>query len=99
MTNYPSFREITETLANRIYEILVNECGAYEGHRSYFCSFIIDGGTEYRFRGYLGFGGKLYVESRNVRISCYPEDRSAFRDTLINNAMLKLHELANGEGI
>ena len=49
---------------------------------------------EYRFRGDLGFGGKVYVEDP-PRVACYPEDETPERNRKIENANGLLRKLWN----
>ena len=95
--------EMTEELASRTYDILVEHAEAIEREhvRGAFVSHQVkDGGCmEYRFQGSLGFGGKLwvtlgYIPFNPVRVvnrmyvSCYPEDQTPER--------LKTIEKVNG---
>lgn len=51
---------------------------------------------EYRFQGSLGFGGKLYREGDRMWVSCYREDETPDRFTVIErtNAALSALSLA-----
>ena len=84
---------ITTELADKIWDILVEDCGAIETERE---GFIHAAKTtknlEYRFCGKLGFGGKIYLETP-PRISCYSEDRTKERDEIIQKTNKKLSEL------
>jgi hypothetical protein len=68
--------------ANAIYDLLVLKAGALEHWRDSFVTYIASNGSEYRFQGNLGFGGKFYNDHR-WRINCYPEDASDERIELI----------------
>ena len=59
-----------------IYTVLVEEAGAPESQRDMFlhCETEDSGCREYRFGGKLGFGGKFWVNSRNIYVNCYRED-------------------------
>ena len=68
---------MTEERANKIYDLLVTIGGASESQRD---TFIYDHTEkitetdEWRFGGYLGFGGK-YRADRNL-VQCYREDET-----------------------
>lgn len=67
--------------AEAIYEILIVCCGASElsDERDAFVDYLtkpIQHGHEYRFGGWLGFGGKLYANSQGVYVDCYSEQKS-----------------------
>src|SRR6478736_2515906 len=67
---------MTEALANKVYDVLVNLGGAHESSRD---SFVFDhttdrNVTEWRFQGKLGFGGKF--RSRRFTVDCYQEDEA-----------------------
>jgi hypothetical protein len=84
--------KMTIKKANSIYDLLVKYCKALESERaSFVCNMTEPDFSchEWRFRGNLGFGGKFY---HDMRISCYPEDRTKDRDAIIDkvNDELKL---------
>lgn len=65
-----------------IYSILVECCGASEDERADCLKYLATttlNGHEWRFRGWLGFGGKLYVNSQGVYVDCYPEQKSPLK--------------------
>lgn len=76
-----------------VYGILVTHAGAREDERTSFVAYFIrdtEGGlgSEYRFRGSLGFGGKCYMTPLgHARVSCYSEDRTPERDATIAKCM------------
>lgn len=65
-----------------IYGILIRLAGARpSGMAEFISAHSEDPPNEYRFQGALGFGGKYW--SRENRISCYPEDCTPERSTMI----------------
>jgi hypothetical protein len=78
---------MTEEIANRAYDVLVQECEALEGEREGFVRYMTAPGMshkEWRFRGSLGVGGKLYWNHGRVYASCYIEDQTPERTRRIN---------------
>lgn len=76
--------------ADRIWTILVEECGAREDGREDFLR-LFPGCREYRFMGALGFGGKVYANGRYsdgavARVGCYREDQTPERLQSIRRA-------------
>ncbi len=85
---------MTEHQANSIYDILASTCGATEYWRADFIHHATNNDTlEYRFQGSLGFGGKVFIERRGVRVSCYSEDRNPERELVIFKANGLLRKL------
>ncbi|MER7280520.1 hypothetical protein ABT369_39385 [Dactylosporangium sp. NPDC000244] len=90
---------MTEDQANAVYNVLVEHAGAREDDRDAFVYHVTHGCEEYRFQGVLGFGGKLYVEPRRWRVSCYREDETPARVEAIwvtNEALAELRAAAAG---
>lgn len=84
---------MTKRTANKIYDILVNVCGAKEDERQRFIDEAINRlGMEWRFRGSLGFGGKFYWDSEWI-VGCYQEDETQERRATIFKANLLLSKL------
>jgi hypothetical protein len=52
---------------------------------------------EFRFGGKLGFGGKLFSNSRNVWVDYYPEDRTPERDAIVERVNARIKELLKNE--
>lgn len=52
---------------------------------------------EYRFFGVFGYGGKFWHYLGQLYISCYPEDATPERVTLIEKVNELLAEVLNGE--
>jgi hypothetical protein len=66
--------------ANKIYDILVKECGAWEEERN---DFVLHQTREeeqmtreWRFCGKLGFGGKFWRNNDRLYVNYYNEDQS-----------------------
>jgi hypothetical protein len=78
-----------------VYDVLVKHAGANDGEseRLQFHHFWEERHDyrEYRFMGKLGFGGKLWVNRREIYVNCYPEHITAERLEVIRetNAALE----------
>lgn len=81
--------------AGRIYDVLIEECGATAFHREQCVRYLTDehGSHEFRFQGSLGFGGKVYYNGGRLYVSCYPEDRTPERTAMIRSANARLNEI------
>lgn len=86
---------MTEGQANAIFDILVAECGAIISDRYTFVHYVTHDGTEYRFQGVFGFGGKF--RPKTMSIDYYPEDQTAERDQIQAKVNKKLAELGDQE--
>lgn len=75
--------------ADMIYDILVSECGAEEEWRANFL-YHFPQCVEYRFGGTLGLGGKIWANNGRIYVSCYPEDLTEERKSVIERANLRL---------
>lgn len=78
-----------------VWSILVGVCGASADERDDFIHHALrTRRLEYRFRGNLGFGGKVYMENP-PRVSCYREDETPARVAAIDaaNMILTMLEL------
>lgn len=87
---------MTEEEAQKVWDILVEECDAGSRGREQFVATVTKGETpcrEYRFQGALGFGGKLYMEPRRWSVGYYSEDESAYRNLCEARANARLHDL------
>ena len=85
---------------DRVYDILVQKGGAYEGMREGFLYYHLDesiGYYEWRFGGKLGFGGKYRAEKN--AIDCYREDENKKTLKLIDEINKDLVELKRKYGI
>jgi len=87
---------MTPEVANDIYNILVEECGAPESMRENFVysqtnEFI----KEWRFQGRLRFGGKFWRRRDDSQwdVNYYPEDQTAERDAMQARANERLADL------
>lgn len=93
-----SDRRLPPWAANLIYDLLVEECGASEWKHDR-TSFIHAHtareylGHEYRFCGYLGFGGKFWNESQKFRVSAYSENEDAEVVLMVARANERLQRL------
>lgn len=100
---------ITEEVANKIYDILIEHAGCYDptknGHEDHsrwqFVHYATEGTwTEFRFGGPLGFGGKVWNCNGHWYVTCYREDEKAVQKRIIrktNEALDKLWEETFGE--
>jgi hypothetical protein len=69
---------------SRIWDILVKHAGATEDGREGFLACADEYGRErsleYRFQGYLGFGGKVWLNNGpHPYVNCYREDETRSR--------------------
>jgi len=85
--------KITGHLAGDIFDILVEECGAFQEDRPPFVHNHTTAArisTEFRFSGHIGFGGKFRNHS-GWWVDCYPEeeDYDNMRSILAANQRLK----------
>ena len=89
---------MTEEMANRVYDVLVETCGAPDRKDSWDRESFVrnhlgdDPATEWRFQGLLGFGGKFWREGYGTKwdVSYYSEDRTDERDKMVGEANKKL---------
>lgn len=82
-----------EVWRHRVFNILVDTCGASEGMREEFVFHWPDC-REFRFQCRLGFGGKVYDERpASPRVSCYSEDENPYRVAAIAEANARLATL------
>lgn len=77
----PSNRDFLDEVISEWYK-----CG-----KNHFVDALVNGATEYRFCGELGFGGKFYLDSDRWFVSSYSEDMTPKRKDIITltNALLK----------
>lgn len=90
----PAYRcqQIRQFRAEAIWAVLVAVCGADPDGLDGFV-FHANMGSEYRFQGNSGFGGKVYIESP-PRVSCYSEDESPERLEILDSANRLLAAIA-----
>jgi len=85
--------KLPRDLADRIFTILVDTCGANPRGRDLFVDAHVRGVDceEYRFQGAIGFGGKFRTDHhghpQHLYVTCYPEEETP--------KTLKMIELAN----
>ena len=87
-------KELSPELANKVYDILVEECWASESGRDAFISTeTTEVCTEYRFCGNLGFGGKFWNANDRLYVNYYSEDGTPQRDKMMDAANKRLSKL------
>lgn len=93
---------MTTEMANRVYDVLVEECQANddEMYRDMFVRYhtsedcLFGGTSEWRFQGSLGFGGKFWIrQNRGWDVTYYPEDHKDELDKKVKAANEKLQKL------
>ena len=87
-------KTLREKTARKVYDILVEECGAREELREHFvqCQ-TTEEVREWRFCGKLGFGGKFWVNDDRLYVNCYNEDMNPARNKIIEAANKRLEAL------
>lgn len=72
----------------QVYDVLVRLCAALDddANRSQWEGFWLSEGTEHRFSGSLGFGGKFWRANGRWYVSCYSEDETPIRKRRIEEA-------------
>lgn len=81
-----------EDIIRRIYNVLVEVCGAGKSDEDSFIYRHQEGCHEFRFIGALGFGGKFYNAGKSFdgkspwRVDCYQEDLTPKRQEVIEKA-------------
>lgn len=89
---------MTREVASMVYDLLVHSAGANPADKENFIGShldIPDHGSEWRFQGLLGFGGKFYTDGggTNFRVGCYPEDETTISRLIIAKLNSRLREL------
>lgn len=85
---------LTDELTEPIYDIIEACCGAQADGRGEFVAYMRgERNGEWRFGGWLGFGGKLYSSSQGVYVDCYPEHRSPLAAFAIKTANERIEAL------
>lgn len=87
---------MTEQEANRVYDLLVELCGAVPDWREPFVKYHTanrSDSTEWRFAGFLGFGGKFWSNDGRWWVTCYSEDENEARRLIIDATNQRLAEL------
>jgi hypothetical protein len=79
---------VTEEIANRAYDVLVEECGATDDFRDEFVIYLMDGSDDHQccFQGSLGAGGKFYHNGAGAYVTCFREDKTPERARMIARA-------------
>jgi hypothetical protein len=83
---------LTVDQVDAIFYIITRVCGAcndeYERQNFvyHYTKFNEGPPREWRFKGHLGFGGKLYFEYDGISVGCYAEDATPERNAIINQA-------------
>jgi hypothetical protein len=77
---------LSEWMANAVWDVCVFECGAEERSRDTFVHSVTNQGlSEYRFRGHLGAGGKVWAKLEAaglvLYVNYYGEDETEDRKT------------------
>lgn len=86
--------QITEQVANDLYDVLAAHAGATDYQRENFVSVQSrERCVEYRFGGALGFGGKFWRNDGRWCVNAYREDETAGRMAQINATNIALGEL------
>lgn len=96
-------RTINFEYANKIYDVLVEECSAINGwddhpmeERHSFCRYLAEdsyGYHEWRFGGLLGYGGKFKNSGHHWYVDCYSEDETPEHLVMIEKANKRLDVL------
>lgn len=80
--------------ANKIYDVLVQECGAKESDRQHFIDSYLKGDMqEYRFQGNLGHWSKLYINGRELGVGCDMDYMPSVRQGILVRANARLGKL------
>lgn len=88
---------MSNELANEIYDVLVEVCGATNDNvmrPSFLHAFTKPNHTaEWRFIGSLGFGGKFWACNGKFYVNCYQEHENTERLATIAEANRRLAEI------
>lgn len=87
---------LTPDQAEAVYNVLCCCCGADPRERQSFTYHHTDAkypSTEYRFGGFLGFGGKFRNTSDHIYVDCYKEEETPENRYMIARANADLAEL------
>lgn len=93
-----TYDESKKPFYEKCYDLLVKHAGARSDPRERECfvwtfTQVEYPGTEYRFQGHLGFGGKFYRSGGHHHIACYREDETPEIRKTIDIVNEKLREL------
>jgi hypothetical protein len=91
-------KRLSPEMAEKVYDILVDVCGASETMRN---SFVTQQTTElvseWRFCGTLGFGGKFWNCNDKLYVNCYREDETPKIRETIEQANEQLSKLGTSK--
>ncbi len=85
--------DLTDQQKRAIWDVLVEVCGAHPRQWDEF-NHHFPQCREFRFQGSLGFGGKVWADSRRVYVTCYGEDMTPERGDMIGHANSSLLALS-----
>ena len=93
--------KISTVILNKIWDILVSQAGAIERERNDFINYFLEEGSvkEYRFRGKLGFGGKIKRNSWDIFICFYSEDHTEERSAIKEKVNFLIKEILSKESL
>lgn len=87
----------------KAFDLLVEYCqvrsNTYPGRDAFIDYYVNQGGTEWRFQGNLGYGGKFWRRHDGWDINAYQEDYTKERKAIIKKVNGLLKELAAEIGI
>lgn len=85
-------KPLSPEVAEKVFDILVEICGANSTMRKAFVSSqVSDDLPEWRFIGFLGFGGKFRRgDHGSLYVDCYKEDETKVRQDIIQRANARL---------
>lgn len=90
--------KLSDEMANKVWDVLVEMGGAEEAKRFGFISYVTVEREhhEYRFMGKLGGGGKFHTDDYRdhpIYVTYYPEQQDDERDEIEQKLNAKLSEL------
>ncbi len=69
--------DVQREFFEQVYDILVQYAKAQPDNKASFVAYYMkENGTEWRFCGCLGFGGKFWRNAGKFYVSCYREDET-----------------------
>lgn len=84
---------LTDEQKRLVWDVLVETCGARPNQWDEF-AYHFPQCREFRFMGHLGFGGKVWADTRRAYVTCYSEDMTKERADMIGGANSALLALA-----
>ena len=96
--------KLTPAVAEAIYDVVVEICGANPDPREKWSYVRYATGeeqmaSEWRFQGYLGFGGKIKNNADRVYVCCYRENENEKRLDLIKQTNERLDTILKDAGL